>query len=261
MTGFKSSASEPKVEGAAYHIGLKRGELPRYVLLPGDVDRPEKISRTWENTRFLAKKREYVSYRGMYRGCEVGVISTGIGGPAVSIAVEELARIGVDTMIRVGSCGTVRRDVKVGEIAITAGAARFEGASHVYAPPGYPAVADHRVLGALTSAAESLGVNYHVGITASYDGFYVGQGRPGFKGFLPKRYSDWVTRLSELNVLNVEMEAATLLTMTNVYGLRGGAVCAVFANRVTDEFSDAGEEDAIKVANEAVRILSENDSR
>ncbi|MEM3670738.1 MAG: uridine phosphorylase [Thermoprotei archaeon] len=258
---FRSSADKPKIGDAQYHIGLSEGQMPRYVLVPGDVERSEKIASTWSEHRLLAKRREYVSYRGTYKGCGIGVMSTGIGGPAVSIAVEELARIGVDTLIRVGSCGTVRSDVKLGDIVVTTGAARFDGASKIYAPEGYPAVSDFRVVSALVSAAESLGVRYHLGITASFDGFYVGQGRPGFRGYLPEKYRNWVQDLASLRVMNVEMEAATLLTMANVYALRAGAVCAVFANRVTNEFSDQGEEDAIAVANEAVKILSEHDSK
>ncbi|MFN3267751.1 MAG: uridine phosphorylase, partial [Zestosphaera sp.] len=89
---------------------------------------------------------------------------------------------------------------------------------------------------------------------------YVGQGRPGFKNYLPKQWSDIHVRLAEINVLNFEMEAATIFTLANIYGGRGGAVCAVIANRVTDEFAPgAGVENAVKVANEAVRILKEWD--
>ncbi|MEM0320978.1 MAG: uridine phosphorylase [Thermoprotei archaeon] len=257
MDGERVSATQPTHLGGAYHIGLKRGDLPRYVLLPGDPERLSKIASTWSSSVQLAKRRQYVSIRGSYKGVDISALSTGIGGPAVSIVVEELAWLGVDTMIRVGSCGSVREDVKVGDIVITKAALRFDGASNAYAPPGFPAAADPEVYLALVEAAGSLGVRYHTGLTATFDAFYVAQGRPGFKGYLPRTLRSWVEDMRSLNVVNVEMEGATLLTLSNLYGLRGGVVCSVFANRVTDEFGEVGEIDAIMVANEAIRILEQ----
>jgi uridine phosphorylase len=255
----KGSATEPRRSDAVYHLGLRNGDLPPRVLVPGDLERADKIASSWDESVFVNRRREFVSYRGKYRGVELGVLSTGIGGPAVSIAVEELARIGAHTLIRVGSCGSLRKEVRVGDIVITKAAARFDGASRAYAPAGYPASADPQVYVCLVKAAESLGLRYHVGITASFDAFYVAQGRPGFKGYLPRNLRSWIEDLSQLNIVNVEMEAATLLTISNIYGLRAGVVCAVFANRVTDEFGEEGEGDAIAVANEAIKILSEDD--
>lgn len=260
MSGL-GSASRPEHNGAAYHLGIKPGELPPYVLLPGDVDRVEKIAATWEDAKPLAKRRQFISYTGLYKGVRVGAVSTGIGGPAVTIAVEELASAGVHTFIRVGSSGSVHKGVHVGELVITKAAARFDGASLVFAPPGYPASSDPEVFVSLVKAAKGLGISYHVGITASFDAFYVAQGRAGYRGFLPRDRKAWIEDMQTLNVMNVEMEAATLLTMTNVYGLRGGVVCAVFADRLRDEFAEKGEAEAINVANEAVRILYAEDER
>ncbi len=259
MSGERVSASQPTHGGAVYHLGLKRGELPRYVLLPGDLERVDKIASTWDQASPVSRRRQYMCFKGRYRGVELSAMSTGIGGPAVSIAVEELARIGVDTLIRVGSCGTVRAEVHVGDIVITKAALRFDGASAAYVPPGYPASADPLVYLALVEAAQTLGVKYHTGLTATFDAFYVAQGRPGFGGYLPRSQEHWVEDMAALNVVNVEMEAATLLTLSNLYGLRAGAVCAVFANRATDDFGEKGEVDAIRVANEAVRILAEKE--
>jgi uridine phosphorylase len=260
MSGL-GSASHPEHNGGAYHLGIRPGDLPPYVLLPGDVDRVEKIAATWEEAKPVAKRRQFASYTGIYKGVRLGVVSTGIGGPAVTIAVEELADAGVHTFIRVGSSGSVREDVRVGEVVITKAAARFDGASSVYAPAGYPASSDPDVFSALVKAAKGLGVSYHKGITASFDAFYVAQGRPGHGGFLPREKRAWLEDMRALNITNIEMEAATLLTMTNVYGLRGGVVCAVFADRLRDEFGERGEAQAISVANEAVKILYSEDER
>lgn len=256
-----SSAKRPfDSEGRAYHIGLRPGEVSRYVLMPGEVERAYRIARSWDEFRELSKRREYSSYRGKYRGVDVTVISSGIGGPAVAIAVEELLDLGVDTIIRVGSTGAIQDYIDVGDIVITAAAVRMDGTSGQYAPAGYPASANHEVVMALIEAAEELGVRYHVGVTASTDSFYVGQGRPGHGGYYPSWSRGLMDDLRQMRVLNFEMESATLLTLGNIYGFRAGAVHAVYAQRVRDEFvAHAGEDDLIKVANEAVRILHEWD--
>ncbi len=262
MTHSKlKSAAVPEDElGRQYHVGLKKGDVPRYVLLPGDPGRVPLIAKYWDEAREVASHREYVTYIGKYKGVDIAATSTGIGGPAAAIAIEELLRVGADTFIRVGTTGALKKEIGVGDLIISVAAVRYDGTSKIYVDVEYPAVAHYEVVMALIEAAEELGVRYHVGITASSDSFYVGQGRPGFRGYLPSRWAGIEKRLAELNVLNFEMESATLFTLSNIYGARAGTVCAAIANRVTDEFvAGAGVEDAIKVANEAVRILHEWD--
>lgn len=260
MLGFKSASVPVDESGKQYHLNVRKGDVPRYVLLPGDPGRVPLIASFWDESKLLSTHREYVTYVGKYRGVDVAAVSTGIGGPATAIAIEELLRVGADTFIRVGTTGALREEIELGDLVISLAAVRYDGVSKIYVEPEYPAVASLDVLLALIEAAEELGVRYHVGITASSDSFYVGQGRPGFKNYLPKQWSDIHVRLAEINVLNFEMEAATIFTLANIYGGRGGAVCAVIANRVTDEFAPgAGVENAVKVANEAVRILKEWD--
>ncbi len=255
------SARDPATgEGLQYHIHLKPGDVPRYVLLPGDPGRVPLIARTWERSRLVAEHRGFVTYVGTYKGVELAATSTGIGGPSTAIVLEELLRVGADTFIRVGTTGALQEHVKLGDLVISSAAVRLDGTSKVYVDPEYPAVASYDVLLALVEAAESLGVRYHVGITASSDSFYVGQGRPGFGGYLPERWRGVERRLAELGVLNFEMEASTIFVLASIYGARAGAVCAAIANRVTDEFDPgAGISDMVRVANEAVRILREWD--
>ncbi|MGC9121664.1 MAG: uridine phosphorylase [Thermogladius sp.] len=263
MTGERlSSASRPvSAEGRVYHLAVKPGDVSRYVLLPGDPERVPRIAKYWEKHWPVASHREYVTYSGYYKGVFISATSTGIGGPATAIAVEELALVGADTLIRVGTTGALTREVKVGDLIISTGAVRLDGTSKQYVIPEYPAVASFEVVLALIEAAEELGVRYHVGLTASSDSFYVGQERPGFRGYLPPFQRGLIEFLRSVRVLNFEMEAATIFTLSNIYGLRSGAVCAAIANRETEEFIvDAGVEDAVKVANEAVKILSEWDN-
>lgn len=255
------SASQPvSAEGRVYHLAVKPGDVSRYVLLPGDPERVPRIARYWDRSWQVASHREYVTYSGYYKGVFISATSTGIGGPATAIAVEELARVGADTFIRVGTTGALTREIKLGDLVISTGAVRMDGTSRHYVIPEYPAVASYDVVLALIEAAEELGVRYHVGLTASSDSFYVGQERPGFKGYLPLFQKGLIEFLRSIRVLNFEMEAATIFTLANIYGLRAAAVCAAIANRETEEFVvDAGVEDAIRVANEAVKILSEWD--
>ncbi len=260
MAKLKSAITPEDKSGKQYHIGLRPGQVPRYVLLPGDPGRVPLIAKYWDEAREVAHHREYLTYVGRYKGVEIAAMSTGIGGPAAAIAVEELLRVGADTFIRVGTTGALRKEIKIGDAIISVAAIRYDGTSKIYVDPEYPAVASYDVVLALIEAAEELGVRYHVGITASSDSFYVGQGRPGFKGYLPESWRGIEKKLAELNVLNFEMEAATIFTLANIYGARAGAICAAIANRATNEFViGAGVEDVVKVANEAVKILHEWD--
>ncbi|ASJ04077.1 uridine phosphorylase [Thermococcus barossii] len=254
------SADRPQTkEGYQYHIACKPGDVSRYVLLPGDPERVPKISSLWDEAREIAFHREYRTHTGRYKGVPISVTSTGIGGPSTAIAIEELAAIGADTFIRVGSTGAIQPGMEIGDLIIARAAVRLEGTSKQYVRVEYPAVADLEVTLALIEAAETLGVRYHIGITASTDSFYLGQGRPGLKGYFPSFAKHIMDDLRQANVTNFEMEAATLYTLASIYGLRAGCVCAVFANRITNEFGKAGEKEAAMVASEAVKILAEWD--
>ncbi len=240
----------------AYHLGVAPGELPDRVLIPGDPARSEAIARSWESHEALADHREFRSFRGRFHGVELGVVSSGIGGPAMAIVVEELAALGCRTLIRVGSCGAIDPTLRGGEVAITTAAARFEATTRAYAPPGYPAVADPAVLRALVDAAESLGVSYRAGITATVDTFHASQGRRGFRAPVPSEGVPTVADLEALGILNIEMEASTLLTLSNLFRLRAGAVCAVYPDGASGDPVPKGQERAIAVANEAARRLA-----
>jgi uridine phosphorylase len=252
---------EQLTDGEQYHLEVSAGDVADTVLLPGNPERVEKITDVWDDHEVVAEHREYRTATGTYDGVPLSVTSTGIGSPSAAIAVEELARAGAKTFLRVGSCGTIREEIGVGDLVITTGAVRQEGTSTEYVRADYPATADDRVVGALVAAAERLDHPYHAGVTASTDSFYAGQGRPGFEGFEAAGSDELVENLRAANVLNFEMEAAAVLTLASIYGLRAGAVCAVYANRVTDEFRTDGERTAARVASEAAAILADMDER
>ncbi len=247
--------------GLQYHIQCARGDVARYVLLPGDPERVKVISEQWDERREIAYHREYRTHTGKYKGTEISATSTGIGSPSAVIAMEELARIGVDTFIRVGSTGAIQEDIDIGDLIISSAAVRLEGTSKEYVRVEYPASAHYEVILALIEAAESLGQKYHVGVTASTDSFYLGQGRHGLGGYTQSFSETILQDLKKAKVLNFEMEAAALFTVANVYGLRAGSVAVVFANRIKDEFEVVPQDTVAKVANEAVHILAEWDEK
>jgi len=245
-------------EGRQYHIGCRPGDLARYLLVPGDPDRVPKIASFWDEAKEVSCRREFRAFTGNYKDVRLSALSSGIGPSCMAIVVNEAANVGVETFVRVGSTGAVQKDIGCGDLIISTGAVRLDGTSSHYVPIEYPAVANYEVLLALIEAAEGLGVKYHVGITATSCDFYAGQARQASFWHLKQR--NMISSLQKARVLNFEMECATLFVLSSLFGLRAGAVCAVYANRLTDKFeTGAGEEDCIKVANESVKILSEWD--
>jgi uridine phosphorylase len=252
------SATAPTVEGKQYHIACKVGDIARYVLVPGDPARVNKIASLWDSAREVANHREYHTMTGAYRGVDLSCVSSGMGSPSLSIAVDEMSRIGADTFIRVGTCGGIQKDERLGDLVISTGAVRLDGASKDLVMPEYPAVASYEIVMALITAAEELGVRYHVGITASTDTFYTGQGRPALNNYLPSFKEHILSDMQAAGVKNFEMETGALFTFAGVFGKRAGSVCVVIANRVTDEFDmkEEFEKRAGLVASRAVVILA-----
>ena len=245
-----------------FHIHVEKGEVGRYVLLPGDPGRCEKIAAYFENPKLIAHNREYVTYTGTLDGVPVSVTSTGIGGPSASIAVEELIHCGADTFIRVGTSGGMQKDVMGGDVCIATGAIRFEGTSKEYAPMEWPAVSNFDVTVALKNAADRLGLRSHTGVVQCKDNFY-GQHDPSSMPvdyMLNEKWNAWM----KLGALCSEMESAALFTVAAARGVRAGAVMLVIANQTRRAL---GLEDpqcydtdrAIKVAVEAIRELIKKD--
>lgn len=239
-----------------YHIACGEGDLAEYLLVPGNPDRVRKIAKVWDSSREVAYHREFRSFTGEYKGVPLSALSTGIGPASMAIVVNEASRIGVDTFIRVGSTGAIQREIRCGGVVISSATVRMDCTSNCYILPEYPAVASYEVLLALIEAAENLGIaDYHVGITATTADFYAGQNRATTQT-LACPQEDLLPTLQRANVLNFEMEIATLYTLASLHGLRAGSICAVYANKSTKQFKPgAGEEKAIRIANEAVNIL------
>jgi uridine phosphorylase len=261
-----------------YHIKLVEGDVAPYVLLPGDPKRVEVVASFWDEAHKVADNREYVTYTGVYKGAPISCTSTGIGCPSTAIAMEELARVGAKTFIRIGTCGTFQDYIENGDIAIFDSAARYDGASHLYAPPQFPAVATHEVVSACIQASKNLGYPYHVGTTKSADTFYAK--KPVGYSFNDFWQSDWEHFADDLRRLNIyfgEMEASVIFVLARVWGLRAGGISVVLQSAFKSEektkdlgkydpekFIDHGKEHIEKLSlagSETVRVLYEEDQK
>ncbi len=244
---------------AQYHIKCREGDVFPFVIMPGDPKRVHLIGSLMEDVKEIASNREYTTISGYYKGIGVSVTSTGIGAPSTSIAIEGYARIGAKTLIRVGSTGALDEKIRCGDLIINTGSVRFDGATKDYVTPYYPAVASYEVTLALIEACEKLNYRYHVGIGASKDTFYGGQERPSFGEYHQSFMDNIVDDLEKARVLNLEMEASTVFTLASLFGLRAGAILAVFGNRKTLEFEVKGEKEAAKATLESIKVLSDWD--
>lgn len=244
-----------------YHIACGPGDLAEILLVPGDPDRVPRIAAFWDSAREVSSHREFRSYTGKYNGVPISALSSGIGPACMAIAVNESSNIGVNTFIRVGSTGAIQKDIACGDLIISSAAVRLDCTSNCYVMPEYPATANYEVMLALIEAAESLDIRkYHVGVTATTSDFYAGQNR-SIGQTRSSNTENLLPTLQKAGVLSFDMETATLYTLASLYGLRAGSVFAVYANRLANEFKlGEGEENAIKIANEAAKILHEWDT-
>ena len=242
-----------------FHIHLSREDhLGRYCIVPGDPGRCAAIAALFDNPVHLGMNREFNAWAGELLGERVSVVSTGIGGPSASIAMEELAQIGVDTFLRVGTCGGIRLDVQSGDIVVATGAVRMEGTSREYAPLEYPAVSDYWVTTALVEAAKALGREPKIGVVQCKDSFY-GQHSPQRMPVaweLQNRWEAW----KRLGVLASEMESAALFTVAATLGVRCGSCFHVIWNQERqkaglDQKEDEDTSAAIRVGVEALKRL------
>lgn len=248
--------------GEQYHIGLKEGDVGKYVILPGDPKRCKKIAEYFEDAKLVADRREFTTYTGYLNGEKVSVTSTGIGGSSASIAMEELVNVGATTFIRVGTCGGMDINVKGGDIVIATGAIRMEGTSKEYAPIEFPAVANLDITNALVSAAKNLNFTYHTGVVQCKDSFY-GQHAPDRMPVSYELINKWEA-WKKLGCLASEMESAALFIVASTLKVKAGSVFLTVANQEREKQNLENPivhdtDRAIKTAVEALKILISND--
>lgn len=245
-----------------FHIACQTGDVGRYCILPGDPGRCEKIASHFDNPVHVAQNREYNTYTGTLLGEKVSVVSTGIGGPSAAIAMEELAAIGADTFLRIGTCGGIDLQVQAGDLVIATGAVRHEGTSREYAPLEYPAVPDFSAMMSLVDAAKAAGVRWHAGVVQCKDSFY-GQHSPHRMPVESELLAKW-EMWKRLGVLASEMESAALFTVAAARGLRCASIFHVIWNQERElaGLSQVESHDvdlAVRLGVEALRLMIQRD--
>jgi uridine phosphorylase len=240
--------------GKQPHLLVSEGDLTDVALLPGDPDRVDRIADQCDEGETVARNREYKVVNATYEGRELTICSTGIGCPSAAIATEELAAVGVETIIRVGTTGALQRGIEIGDMIVATGAAKDEGTSRRYESETVPAVPDYEVLSALAGVSEEREEPVHVGPIATDDAFYA-------------ETEEYVADWEDAGLLAVEMEAAALFSLARRKGMRAGAICTVDGNLVEGTQKGETEDDelpakardnverAITIALEATRRL------
>ncbi|MFC4436560.1 MULTISPECIES: nucleoside phosphorylase [Natrialbaceae] len=201
------------------HLLVDDGELSDIALIPGDPGRVDRIADHCDEAETVAQNREYKVVNATYGDRELTICSTGIGCPSAAIALEEMANVGVETFIRVGTTGALQSDIEIGDMIVATGAAKNEGTSKRYEDVEYPAVPDYGVLSSLVDSAEANNEDVHVGPIASDDAYYA-------------ETEEYVENWEAGGMLSVEMEAAAVFTLARRRGLRAGAICTVDGNLV-----------------------------
>ena len=211
------------------HLLVGEGDLTDIALVPGDPGRVDRIAGMCDDATELTYNREYKVVNATYEGRELTICSTGVGSPSAAVALEELEKVGVETVIRVGTTGALQRGIEIGDMIVATGAAKDEGTTKRYESATYPAVPDYDVLAGLVDAAEANearaggdgdgGGQVHVGPIATDDAFYA-------------ETDEYVDDWERAGLLAVEMEAAALFSIARRKGMRSGAICTVDGNLV-----------------------------
>jgi len=250
------------------HIKCKKGDVGQYAIIPGDPARVRLIAKYFKNPKEIAFNREFLTITGEYKGIHITATSTGIGCPSAAIAIEELANIGVDTFIRVGTCGALQKDIQAGDLIIPFAAVRAEGTSKEYIQPEFPAVATPEIYQVLIHAAEKLKIRYFTGINRTHDAFY-----EHINNFVKwgEIYKDDRMKSWKYPLVSSEMECSIVFLLPMLRGLRSGCVLAVNTPEALQEVvkdpnmiykldesinTKSGIEEAVKTALEAIVLLS-----
>ena len=226
------------------HLLVDEGDVHEVALIPGNPDRVDRIADHCDDSELVAENREYRIVNATYDGVDLTICSTGIGCPSAAIAIEELHNVGVETVIRVGTCGGLQTDVEIGDMVVATGSAKEEGTSKRYESATYPAVPDYDTLTALVDAAEANDEDVHVGPIVSDDAFY-------------NESDEYVADWEEAGLLAIEMEASAVFSLARRRGMNAGAICTADGNLVagTQKGADSEEELPEKAKNNVGRAI------
>ena len=238
------------------HLLCTDNDIFENVLLPGDPERVLRVASLLDSWEEISFNREFRSIRGYYKTIPVNVVSTGIGGPSMAIALEELICCGAKNFIRIGSAGASQPEIAIGDLILSTGAVREDGTSFMYVDKNYPAVADFDLLSSLVHSCKNLGFQYHLGITRSHDSFYIDDEK------------EKMDQASKNNVLASDMETAALYTIASLRGVKAASILnnvVLYEAELKDGISKyadesekmaaSGEDKEIRAALEAIVLM------
>ncbi len=270
MKFFKPSDLITNSDGSVFHLHLKPGQIARDIILVGDPERVELISSYFSDIELRVSNREFVTHTGSYNGKRISVISTGIGTDNIDIVVNELdALVNIDlekriekkekkslNLVRIGTSGSLQEHIKVGSFLLSSKAIGFDGLLNYYS--GSEKISNPEFEKALISqlpwndrlatpyvvdASENLisklsGPDTIKGITISASGFYGPQGRTLRLNPSMKLLNEAITKFTfkENIITNFEMESSAIYGLGKLLGHEAATVCAIIANRVTQDY-------------------------
>jgi uridine phosphorylase len=229
-------------------LSLKADSLGPFALVPGPKERSEMLLKLLDGAQKNFTFLDYEMHSGMLEGKRVTVGNGGRYAPDTAITTEILCAAGAQSLIRVGSCGSLQEKVKIGDLVIVTGALRGDGTSRYYVAENFSTLAHPDIIDALKRAAESLEVRYHLGWIFTTDALF-------------QETPELIQQLSGQNISSIDMVTSTFLTIAQVRGKKAGAVLAVSDECLhgTFGFRDpiflAAEQKTIDVARKALQFL------
>src|SRR5262245_57123945 len=195
-------------------LGLRADSLGPHALIPGPRERSEMLLKLLDNPQKSFTFLDYEMHTGRLDGKRVSIGNGGRYAPNTAITTEILCGAGAEALIRVGSCGSLQDNVKIGDLVIVTGALRGDGTSRYYVPENFSTVAHGDIVKALMQAADDLRVRYHLGWIFTTDALF-------------QETPELIRQLNQQQVSSIDMVTSTFLTIAQVRGKRAGAVLAV----------------------------------
>ena len=229
-------------------LGLKANSLGPYALIPGPKERAQVLLGALKEPRKNFTFLDYEMHTGSIDGKRVTVGNGGRFAPDTAMTTEILCAAGAESLIRIGSCGSLQDHVKIGELVIITGAIRGEGTTSYYVPRNFSTVAHPDIVRALQQAAESLQVRYHLGRVFTTDALF-------------QETPELIQELNEQNVSSIDMVTSTFLTIAQLRRKKAGAILAVSDECLYGKFAFrdpaflTAEEKMVEVAQKALNYL------
>ncbi|MCE5188706.1 MAG: hypothetical protein LLF75_05945 [Eubacteriales bacterium] len=220
-------ATVPK-DGKSWWLRLGREGLPEKFIFTLLMDMvPDCFLNVMSDVEVLSQMGEYTVYAGEFEGERLGVLFHGSGSFSVSTAIDEMAALGVKAILRVGNSGALSPDLRVGDILVCSGGIREDRVMLDYVPLEYPAIPSRNLVEAEIHACGEAGVRFQEGLTLSVGTMYPGSGFQTAIGVLDEEVLRKVHLWKRVGARNVDIETSTVLVMSRLFGIHGGALLGI----------------------------------